>query len=90
MAAPQPFESVIDELLAICRRSFQNRGPTRCRVTASGRPASKLAPDERSDRWRTWATGPKGETIEGEGDGPIAALNAVAREPQTVRASASR
>jgi hypothetical protein len=32
-----------------------------------------LQPEQRSDRWRAWAAGPNGETIEAEGDGPIAA-----------------
>jgi hypothetical protein len=44
-----------------------------------------LALEQRSDRWRAMAGGPNGETIEGEGDGPIPALNALARELRTVR-----
>jgi hypothetical protein len=46
-----------------------------------------LAPEQRSDRWRAWAAGPDGQTIEGEGDGPIAALNALARELRPLRGS---
>jgi limonene-1,2-epoxide hydrolase len=30
-----------------------------------------LQPEQRSDRWRAWATGPKGERIEGEGERPV-------------------
>jgi hypothetical protein len=37
-------------------------------------------PDQRSERWRAWAGGPQGETIEGQGEGPSGALNALARE----------
>jgi hypothetical protein len=48
-----------------------------------------LAPEQRSDRWRAWATGPKGERIEGEGEGPVAALNALARELEPLRGSTS-
>jgi len=48
-----------------------------------------LQSGQRSDRWRAWAPGPKGETIEGEGRRPIAALNALAREVQIVRGSIS-
>ncbi len=46
-----------------------------------------LQPDQPSQRWRAWATGPKGERIEGEGDGPIGALNALARELLPLRGS---
>ncbi len=31
-----------------------------------------LVPHQRSDRSRAWAAGADGQTIEGEGDGPIA------------------
>jgi hypothetical protein len=48
-----------------------------------------LAPEQRSDRWRAWATGPKGQTVEAEGAGPIAALHALARELLPLRGSAS-
>ena len=48
-----------------------------------------LRPEQRSDRWRAWATGPDGQTIEGEGDGPIAALNALALALRPLRGSAS-
>jgi hypothetical protein len=48
-----------------------------------------LAPEQRSDRWRAWAAGPNGQTIEGEGDGPIAALNALAREMGALRGRVS-
>jgi hypothetical protein len=36
-----------------------------------------------------WATGPKGKRIEGEGEGPVAALNALARELEPLRGSTS-
>jgi hypothetical protein len=42
-----------------------------------------------SERWRAWAGGPHGETIEGQGEGPIGALNALARELRAVRGSVS-
>jgi hypothetical protein len=48
-----------------------------------------LAPEQRSDRWRAWAAGPDGQTIEGEGEGPIAALSALARELRPLRGSVS-
>jgi hypothetical protein len=48
-----------------------------------------LAPEQRSDRWRAWAIGPKGERIEGEGEGPISALNALARELEPPRRTMS-
>jgi hypothetical protein len=48
-----------------------------------------LQPEQRSDRWRAWATGPKGERIEGEGEGPVSALNALARELEPLRGSLS-
>jgi hypothetical protein len=48
-----------------------------------------LAPEQRSDRWRAWATGPHGETVEGEGDVPVAALNALAHELLKRRGSRS-
>jgi len=48
-----------------------------------------LRPEQRSDRWRAWATGPKGQKAEAEGDGPIAALHALARELRPLRGSAS-
>lgn len=41
------------------------------------RASTGLAPEKRSDRWRAWATSPKGERIEGEGEGPVSALNAL-------------
>jgi hypothetical protein len=47
------------------------------------------APEQRSDRWRAWATSPKGERIEGEGEGPVSALNALARELEPRRGSLS-
>lgn len=37
-----------------------------------------LAPHLRSDRWRAIAIGPDDERIEGEGGGPIEALNVLA------------
>ena len=46
-----------------------------------------LAPEQRSTRWLALATGPTGETIEGEGDGPIGALHALARELLLLRGS---
>ena len=48
-----------------------------------------LAPEQRSDRWLALATGPKGETIEGEGDGPIGALGTLARRLEQLRGSMS-
>jgi hypothetical protein len=48
-----------------------------------------MAPEQRSDRWRAWATGPHGETVEGEGDVPVAALNALAHELLKRRGSRS-
>jgi hypothetical protein len=48
-----------------------------------------LRPEERSDRWRAWASGPNGQSIEGEADGPIAALLALARELTRRRGSKS-
>ena len=48
-----------------------------------------LAPEQRSDRWLAWAVGPKGERIEGEGSGPVSALNALARELEPLRGSLS-
>ncbi|MDP9269998.1 MAG: hypothetical protein M3P14_03335 [Chloroflexota bacterium] len=48
-----------------------------------------LAPEQRSDRSRAWATSPKGERIEGEGEGPVSALNALARELVPLRGSVS-
>ena len=48
-----------------------------------------LAPEQRSDRWRAWATAPDGGKVESEGDGPIAALNALARELLPLRGSKS-
>jgi hypothetical protein len=48
-----------------------------------------LQPEQRSDRWRAWATSPDGERIEGAGDGPIAALKALARELRSLRGSMS-
>ena len=48
-----------------------------------------LAPELRSTRWLALATGPTGETIEGEGDGPIGALHALARELGPLRGSMS-
>jgi hypothetical protein len=49
--------------------------------------STSLQPAQRSDRWRAWATGPDEQRIEGEGDGPIAALNALARELRPLRGS---
>lgn len=46
-----------------------------------------LQSEQRSDRWRASATGPKGERITGEGDGPILALHALARELGPLRGS---
>jgi len=46
-----------------------------------------LSPEQRSDRWRAWAAGPTGQKIEGEGDGPVAALNALALELRPLQAS---
>jgi hypothetical protein len=46
-----------------------------------------LALQQRSDRWRAWALGPNGQRI--EGDGPIAALNALALELRPLRGSVS-
>lgn len=43
--------------------------------------------EQRSDRWRAWALGPNGETVDGEGNGPIPALRALARELEAVRGS---
>jgi len=48
-----------------------------------------LAPEQRSDRWRAWAVGPKGEKVKAEDDGPIAALHALARELRPLRGSKS-
>ncbi len=48
-----------------------------------------LQPEQRSDRWRAWATGPDGRRIEGEAEGPVGALNALARELRPVRGSMS-
>lgn len=42
-----------------------------------------------SRRWRAWAGGPHGETIEGQGEGPIGALNALARAFLKMRGSVS-
>jgi len=46
-----------------------------------------LQPEQRSDLWRAWATTPDGRSIEGEG--PIAVLNALARELRPLRGSRS-
>jgi hypothetical protein len=43
-----------------------------------------LAPEQRSDRWRAWAVGPMGERIESEADGPVAALQALARDLRAI------
>ncbi len=48
-----------------------------------------LTRSDGSDRWRAWASGPKGERIEGEGEGPVSALNALARELEPLRGSLS-
>ena len=48
-----------------------------------------LAPEQRSTRWLALATGPTGETIESEGDGPLGALNALARDLLPLRGSMS-
>jgi hypothetical protein len=48
-----------------------------------------LTPEQRSDRWRACAVGPEGEKIQAEGDGPIAALHALARELRPLRRSKS-
>lgn len=48
------------------------------RCTSTG-----LAPELRSDRWLALATGPKGETLENEGNGPLGALQALARDSAT-------
>jgi len=42
-----------------------------------------------SERWRAWAGGPQGETVEGKGEGPSGALNAPTRELLTLRGSIS-
>jgi hypothetical protein len=42
-----------------------------------------------SYRWRAQATGPNGERVDGEGRGPIAALNALGRELGALRGSVS-
>jgi hypothetical protein len=46
-----------------------------------------LQPGQPSQRWRAWATGPKGERIEAEGDWPIGALHALAGELAPLRSS---
>lgn len=48
-----------------------------------------LLPEQRSDRWRAMAAGPNGETMKGEGDDAISALEALARELQVLRGSMS-
>jgi hypothetical protein len=40
---------------------------------------------EKVARWRAWASGPAGEQVEGEGDGLIGALNALARASRSTR-----
>jgi hypothetical protein len=39
------------------------------------------------DRWRAWATGPDEARIEGEGDGAVAALQALAHKLGPIRGS---
>jgi hypothetical protein len=46
-----------------------------------------LKPDLRSERWLARAIGPKGEALAAEGEGAIAALNALARGLATLRGS---
>jgi hypothetical protein len=48
-----------------------------------------LRPEQRSDLLRAWATGPRGQAIEGQGVNVIAALHALARELGPLRGSAS-
>jgi hypothetical protein len=42
---------------------------------------TRISPDtpETVGRWRAWASGPNGEEVEGEGEGLLGALNALAR-----------
>jgi hypothetical protein len=63
--------------------------PIEWRLEGVGCTSTGLRPEERSDRWRAWAAGPNGEKIEAEGDGPIAALRALAREQLPLRGTAS-
>jgi hypothetical protein len=48
-----------------------------------------LAPEQRSDRWRAIAAGPKGEKMQGEGDDAISALIALSRTLVEIRGSMS-
>jgi hypothetical protein len=48
-----------------------------------------LLPEQRSRPLAGWATGPKGERIQGEGDGPASALKALARDLEPLRGSVS-
>ncbi len=48
-----------------------------------------LAPELCSDRWRAWPVGPNGERVEGEGEGPVSALNTLARELEPLRGALS-
>jgi hypothetical protein len=63
--------------------------PLEWRIEGVACTSTGLRPEQRSDRWRAWATGPNGEKIEAEGDGPIAALHALARELRPLRGTAS-
>ncbi len=59
--------------------------PLEWRIEGVTCASTGLQPDQPSQRWRAWATGPKGERIEAEGDGPISALHALARELAPLR-----
>lgn len=63
--------------------------PLEWRIEGVVSTSTGLRPEQRLDRWRAWAAGPKGDKIEAEGDGPIAALHALARELRPLRGSAS-
>ena len=61
--------------------------PLEWRIEGVTCASTGLQPEQRSDRWRASATGPTGERIQGEGDGPIQALQALARALAPLRGS---
>jgi hypothetical protein len=61
--------------------------PLEWRIEGLSCASEGLEPGQRSDGWRAWATGPKGERVEAEGDGHIAALQALAHKLRPVRGS---
>jgi hypothetical protein len=54
--------------------------PPGWRLEGLWRASKGLQPQQRSNRWRAWAVGPRGEAVKSEGDGPNGALHALARD----------